>query len=147
MAVFKHILIATDGSERSARAIAQGIALAALVKARVTALTVIPPIPPIVLEGLAAPVHNEELEQNAKDYAARALAVATEAAAAAGIRCETAYFKHDQPWRAIVDIAEQNGCDLIMMASHGRSGVSAVVLGSETNKVLTHSKLPVLVCR
>ena len=67
--MYKHILIATDGSERSARAITQAIALAALLKARVTAFMATPPIPPIVLEGLPAPVHNEELEQNAKDYA------------------------------------------------------------------------------
>jgi nucleotide-binding universal stress UspA family protein len=145
--MYKHILIPTDGSERSARAIAQGIALAALLHARVTALMATPPIPPIVLEGLAAPVHNEELEQNAKDYATRSLAVAAEAAAAAGVSCEATYFEHDRPWEAIIQTAEQKGCDLIVMASHGRAGVSAVVLGSETSKVLTHSKIPVLVCR
>jgi nucleotide-binding universal stress UspA family protein len=145
--VYKHILIPTDGSGRSARAITEAIALAALLKARVTALMATPPIPPIVLEGLAAPVHNEELEQNAKDHATRSLAVAAEAAAAAGVRCETIHLQHDRPWEAIIQTAEQKGCDLIVMASHGRAGVSAVVLGSETNKVLTHSKLPVLVCR
>ena len=84
--MYKHILIPTDGSERSARAITQGIALAALLKARVTAFMATPPIPPIVLEGLPAPVHNEELEQNAKDYATKSLAIAAEAAAAAGVR-------------------------------------------------------------
>ena len=77
----------------------------------------------------------------------RCLAVATEAATAAGVRCEAFHIKHDRPWEAILQVAEQKGCDLIVMASHGRAGVSAVVLGSETNKVLTHSKLPVLVCR
>jgi nucleotide-binding universal stress UspA family protein len=86
------------------------------------------------------------LEQNAKDCAARSLAVATKAAAAAGVRCETIHLEHDQPWEAIIQTAEQKGCDLIVMASHGRAGVSAVGLGSETNKVLTHSKIPVLVC-
>ena len=145
--MYKHILIPTDGSERSARAITQGVALAAQLEARVTALMATPPIPPIVLEGLAAPIHNEELEQNAKDYATRSLAVAAEAAAAAGVRCETTHIAHDRPWEAIIQTAEQKSCDLIVMASHGRSGVSAVVLGSETNKVLTHSKIPVLVCR
>jgi nucleotide-binding universal stress UspA family protein len=145
--MYKHILIPTDGSKRSARAITQGIALAALLKARVTALSAIPPIPPIVLEGLATPVQNEELEQNAQDYAIRSLAVTAEAAAAAGVRCETIHIKHDQPWEAIIQTAEQKGCDLIVMASHGRAGVSAVMLGSETNKVLAHTKLPVLVCR
>ena len=145
--MYQHILIPTDGSERSARAIAQGIALAALLNARVTALMATPPIPPIVLEGLAAPVHNEALEQNAKDYAAQSLAVAAKAAAAAAVHCETTHLEHDRPWEAIIQTAERKGCDLIVMASHGRAGVSAVVLGSETNKVLTHSKVPVLVCR
>jgi nucleotide-binding universal stress UspA family protein len=145
--MYKHILIPTDGSERSARAITQAIALAALLNAKVTAFMASPPIPPVVLEGLPVPVHNEELEQNAKDYATRSLAVATEAAAAAGVPCEAIHIKHDHPWEAIIQAAEQRGCDLIVMASHGRAGVSAVVLGSETNKVLAHSKLPVLVCR
>ena len=145
--MYKHILIPTDGSERSARAIAQGMALAAALKAKVTALMATMPIPPVVLEGLAAPVANEELEQNAKDYAMRCLGVATGAAAATGVRCEAIHIKHDRPWEAILQVADQKGCDMIVMASHGRAGVSAVVLGSETNKVLTHSKLPVLVCR
>jgi nucleotide-binding universal stress UspA family protein len=145
--VYKHILIPTDGSEKSTRAITQGVALAALLKARVTAVVATPPNPPVVLEGLAAPVRNEELEQTNSTYAARSLAVAAEAALAAGVRCETIHLRHDQPWRAIIETAEQKDCDLIVMASHGRAGVAAVLLGSETNKVLTHSKIPVLVCR
>lgn len=123
------------------------MALAAAGKARVTALMATAPIPPVVLEWLAAPIANEELEQNAKDYAMRCLDVATEAASAARVRCEAIHIKHDRPWEAILQVAEQKNCDLIVMASHGRAGVSAVVLGSETNKVLTHSKLPALVCR
>jgi nucleotide-binding universal stress UspA family protein len=145
--MYKHILIATDGSERSAHAMRAGMDLAATLRAKVTALMATQPIPPIVLEGLPAPVRNEELEQNASDYAKRCLDAASEAAVAAGVRCETIHVKHDQPWAAIIETAERKGCDLIVMASHGRAGVSAVVLGSETNKVLTHSKIAVLVCR
>lgn len=145
--MYKHILIPIDGSESSARAIAQGVGLAAVLKARVTALMATPPIPPFILERLAQPVYNEQLEQNAKDYAERSLAVVAEAAMAAGVPCKTTHLKHDRPWEAIIQVAEQKGCDLIVMASHGRAGVSALVLGSETNKVLTHSKIPVLVCR
>jgi nucleotide-binding universal stress UspA family protein len=63
----------------------------------------------------------------------------------AGIRCETMHAKHDQPWAAIIETTGQEGCDLIVMASHGSAGAAAIVLGSETNKVLTHSKIPVLV--
>jgi nucleotide-binding universal stress UspA family protein len=145
--MFKHILIPTDGTERSGRAITLGIALAKLLEAKATAVMTTPVIPPIMLEGLSRPVHNEQLEQNAKDYAARSLAVAADAAAAAGVRCESVHFQHDHPWEAIMQTAERRGCDLIVMASHGRAGVSAVVLGSETNKVLAHSSIPVLVCR
>lgn len=121
--------------------------MAVALRARVTALVVTPPVPPVELEGLATPVPNEELEQNATDNARRCLDVASEAAFAAGILCERIQIKHDQPWAAIIDTAERKGCDLIVTASHGRAGVSAVVLGSETNKVLTHSKIPVLISR
>jgi len=77
-----------------------------------------------------------------------ALRARVTAAFAAGILCERIHIKHDQPpWAAIIDTAERQGCDLIVMASHGRAGVSAVVLGSETNKVLNHSKIPVLISR
>ena len=145
--MYKHVLIPTDGSERSARAITQGIALAALLKARVTAFMATPPIPPIVLEGLPAPVHNEELEQNAKDYATRSLAIAAEAAAAAGVPCEAIHIKHDHPWEAIIQAAEQRGCDLIVMASHGRRGIAKFVLGSQATRVLSHSTVPMLICR
>jgi nucleotide-binding universal stress UspA family protein len=145
--MYRHILVPTDGSERSARAIAAGTALAAALRAKVTVLMATPPIPPIVLEGLAAPVRNEELEQNASDYAKTCLDVASEAAVPAGVHCETIHLQHAQPWAAIVETAERKGCDLIVMASHGRAGITATVLGSETNKVLMHSKVPVLVCR
>jgi nucleotide-binding universal stress UspA family protein len=123
------------------------MALAAALRAKVTVLVATPPIPPVVLEGLSRPVRNEQLEQNASDYAKRCLDVAGEAALAAGVNCEAIDVKNDHPWAAIIESADHRGCDLIVMASHGRAGISAVVLGSETNKVLTHSKLPVLVCR
>jgi len=145
--MFKQILIATDGSERSGCAIAAGFNLAAALGAKVTVLVATPPIPPVALEGLSTPVRNQELEQNATDYAKRCLDVAIEAALAASVRCETIHVKHDRPWAAILETAESRKSDLIVMASHGRAGIAAIVLGSETNKVLTHSKIPVLVCR
>jgi nucleotide-binding universal stress UspA family protein len=116
-------------------------------RAKVTALMVTPPMPPIVLEGLVAPFHNEELEQNARDYCKKCLDVASDAAVAAGIRCEAIRAEHDKSWTAIIDTSERNSCDLIVMASHGSPGAIAIVLGSETNKVLPHSKILVLVCR
>ena len=120
--------------------------IAAALRAKVTVLMATPPIPLVALEGLVAPVRNEELEQNAKDYAKKCLDVASEAAVAAGVRCKTIHAKHDQPWAAIIETAAQEGCDLIVMASHGRAGAAAIVLGSETIKVLTHSQIAVLVC-
>jgi nucleotide-binding universal stress UspA family protein len=65
----------------------------------------------------------------------------------AGVACDVVFERNDSPYEAIIHVAEQKGCDLIMMASHGRKGVGALVLGSETQKVLTHSKIPVLVVR
>jgi nucleotide-binding universal stress UspA family protein len=89
----------------------------------------------------------ERYEKHAAYVAAKDLSVAKEAANAAGINCDTLRVEHEQPYRAIIDAAAQNVCDLIVMASHGRRGISAVVLGSETVKVLTHSTVPVLVVR
>ena len=78
---------------------------------------------------------------------AKRLARVQEAAAAAGVACEVVHVEHEHPYEAIIDVAKTKGCDLIVMASHGRRGISAMVLGSETLKVLTHSTIPVLVCR
>jgi nucleotide-binding universal stress UspA family protein len=70
----------------------------------------------------------------------------TDAANAAGVACETVQVEHDHPYQAIIATAKDKGCDIIVMASHGRSGLSAILLGSVTNKVLTHTNIPVLVC-
>ena len=82
-----------------------------------------------------------------KEHAEKPLGAAARAAQAAGVACETVQLEHEHPYRAIIDAAESKGCDLIVMASHGRHGISAIVLGSETVKVLTHCKIPVLVHR
>ena len=80
-------------------------------------------------------------------HAELTLGAAAHAAQAAGIACETIQVEHEHPYRAIIDTAESKGCDLIVMASHGRHGISAIVLGSVAVKVLTHSTIPVLVYR
>jgi nucleotide-binding universal stress UspA family protein len=82
-----------------------------------------------------------------KEHAEKTLAAAAHAAQAAGVACETVQVEHEHPYQAIIDTAESNGCDIIVMASLGRHGISAIVLGSETVKVLTHCKMPVLVHR
>lgn len=143
--MFKHILVATDGSELSERAIRLGVDVANAVGARVTAVMVISHVPPLYVAGMGIP--NEQLAQNASDFAKRCLAVASDAAGAAGVDCKTVSVTHERPYQAIIDAATANQCDLIVMASHGRSGASAMLLGSETSKVLAHAKVPVLVSR
>ncbi len=137
-----HILIPTDGSALSAETIDYGIALAKAVGAKVTGLTVSHPRSPAGA-GEAAGAAREHIAA----AAAGRLAQITEAADKAGVDCDVVHAEHNQPYRAIIDAACNRGCDLIVMASHGRSGISAIVLGSETVKVLTHSSVPVLVFR
>ena len=145
--MFEHILVATDGSERSERAIRLAVGLARSTGAKLTALTSTWPVPPFQLEGSGAFIPNDELEQNARQWAARCLASASDAARSAGVSCNAVHLRHGYPHEAIVKTAEEEACDLIVMASHGRSGDAAVPLASETQKVLACAKVPVLVCR
>jgi nucleotide-binding universal stress UspA family protein len=148
-AMFKHILLPTDGSPLSGRAVASGIELAKALGARVTGLFVAPPATPLVFEHFL-PVRYMEPDDHAaliEREAAHALGQVEKAAKAAGVTCETKQLTSDYPADAIMTTAHRSKCDLIVMASHGRTGVSAMLLGSETQKVLTHSKVPVLVHR
>jgi nucleotide-binding universal stress UspA family protein len=147
--MYKHILLPTDGSKLSARAVAQGIALARLTGARVTGLFVAPAPTPLVFEGLrpVAYVQPEEHAAMTRRAAAKYLGAIEKAAAEAGVPCETVTIEGEYPAETIIDLATRRKCDLIVMASHGRRGLAGVLLGSETQKVLTHAKAPVLVCR
>lgn len=145
--MFKTILIPTDGSDLSRKAVLYGVQVAKLTGGKVIAFAVRSPYIVSSLDAVAAIGSQEEFEQETKQYAARSLLQAEMASEAAGVPVETIEQVHDQPFRAIVEAAEANGCDLIVMASHGRRGVSALLLGSETQKVLTLSKIPVLVYR
>jgi nucleotide-binding universal stress UspA family protein len=147
--MFKHILIPTDGSELSKSAIEAGVAIAKAFGAKVTGLRTYPCYT-ISAYGEFGP--NDDMVQ--RNYEASSQAEASSdldaianAAAAAGVAFEKVIAEQDQPWKTIVDEAQRRGCDLICMASHGRSGLSGVLLGSETNKVLTHTKVPVFVSR
>jgi nucleotide-binding universal stress UspA family protein len=145
--MYKHILIPTDGSDLSERAIKQGIAFARSVGAKVTGLTASAPFHVFALDPVMV---TDTADQYEKDCAARAekyLGVIRDAAKAAGVSCETVHVLAEHPYNVIISTASSRGCDLIFMASHGRKGMSALVLGSETTKVLTHSKIPVLVYR
>jgi nucleotide-binding universal stress UspA family protein len=145
--MFKHILLPTDGSPLSEVAIRQGIQFAKSIGAKVTGLCAMPKEHAFSCDmGIPA----EVLELVAKQCRAQAdasLAVIDKAAKEAGVSCGLVYETNDCPHEAIIQVADQRGCDLIMMASHGRRGVAALLIGSETQKVLTHSKIPVLVYR
>jgi nucleotide-binding universal stress UspA family protein len=145
--MYRHILIPTDGSELSQKAVDYGMALAKSVSAKVTVLTVSTPFHAFAVEPGMITDTPEQYGKRIAALAAKYLNVAKEAALAAGVICETMHVEHDQPYLAIIETAAQKSCDLIVMASHGRRGISAIVLGSEAVKVLTHSTIPVLVFR
>jgi nucleotide-binding universal stress UspA family protein len=144
--MFKHILIPTDGSALSTEAVKAGIEFARETKARVTFVTVTLPFPYSPLIGLAPQVR-ANYETEARALAQEHLATAVKLAGDAGVPNTTAIFQSLSPYGCIIQAAEEGGCDAIFMASHGRRGVSGLLLGSETQKVLTHSKLPVVVYR
>jgi nucleotide-binding universal stress UspA family protein len=145
--MFKHILLPTDGSDLSEAAIEQGIRFAESIGAKVTGLCVMPQRHPFFYE-IEIPAETlEQLARQSKVAGETYLAVIEKRAGEAGVACEAVYEVNDNVYEAIIRVAEQKGCDLIMMASHGRKGVKAFIIGSETQKVLTHSKIPVLVYR
>jgi len=147
--MIKHILIPTDGSKLSERAAKAGVALARSLGARVTAFVAAPPPTPIVYKDfvpvkyMAPEEHAEVIEQAALKY----LGVIERAAKAAGVRCQSAHVTSDYPAEAILAIARKRRCDLIVMASHGRRGLKAFLLGSQTQKVLARAGIPVMVFR
>ena len=146
--MFKNILIPTDGSDQSQRAARLGVELAKLHGARVTGIHVIPDYHLLIAyEGAFDPVTEERIEEETKARADSYLSYIRETAAASGVPCSTACETSDHPYDAILRTCETNGCDLIVMTSHGRKGLAAVLLGSETRKVLTHATVPVLVVR
>jgi nucleotide-binding universal stress UspA family protein len=145
--MYTNILIPTDGSELAGKAVQHGIALAQKIGAKVTGLTVLPPFHVFTTDTQMIEDTPAQYQARMQKHAEKTLGGVTHAAQAAGVACETVQVEHEHPYRAIIDTAASNGCDLIVMASHGRRGVSAIVLGSETVKVLTHSKIPVLVHR
>jgi nucleotide-binding universal stress UspA family protein len=146
--MFKHILIPTDGSPASVRAGKAAVELAGAVGARVTVFFAAPAATPLVYEGLfprylPPDEHAAVIERAAAKY----LGAIADAAKSAGVRCETVHVTNEYPADAIVELAKRRKCDLIVMASHGRHGLSAALLGSETQKVLANAKIPVLVFR
>ncbi|KWE57381.1 universal stress protein [Burkholderia ubonensis] len=145
--MFKHLLVPTDGSELSVAAIQMAVALAKEHQAAVTAVHVMPEFHVLTYEAEMLGDTKERFIQVVRQHADAYLATVTAAAAEAGVPCETVAATHDRPYEAIINVAAQRGCDLVVMASHGRSGVRGLLIGSETQKVLTHCSIPVLVVR
>ena len=145
--MYKHVLIPTDGSDLSSKAEAAGLTLARALDARVTVLTVTPPFQFIGTEPMMLVATEPEYEKAQAARAEKTLERVKMSAAAIGVPVETLRTVSTHPFEAIIATAKERGCDLIFMASHGRGGVTGLILGSETSKVLTHSKIPVLVYR
>lgn len=145
--MFKHILLPTDGSPLSEVAVKKGMQFARSVGAQVTGLYVIDPFHLFSTEDEMLSDSKERYEQDSRAQARSSLSVVYAAAKENGVSCDCISETNSHPYAVIVETAEKRSCDLIMMASHGRRGVQALLLGSETTKVLTHSKIPVLVLR
>jgi nucleotide-binding universal stress UspA family protein len=147
--MYKNLLVATDGSKLSDKAVNHAIELAQALGAKLTAFYAAPDYPlPAYADGVVyEPVSRKEYAKLAAEDAQAILDAVSRRAGAAGIECKTAYSIAAAPWEAILAATKKHKCDAIVMASHGRRGVSALLLGSETQKVLTHSKLPVIVVR
>ena len=146
--MFKNILIPTDGSELSQRAVQLAVDLAKVHRARITGIHVIPDYHLLIAyEGAFDPVTEERIEEEAKVRAENYLAFVRKCAQDEGVPCDTLCETSDHPYDAILKAANSRQCDLIVMTSHGRKGIAAVLLGSETRKVLTHSTIPVLIVR
>jgi len=145
--MYQHILLPTDGSELSKAAIREGVSLAKALGAKVTVITVTEPFHAITPDAAMIADTPDIYVQRMAALAGQYLTDAKKIAAAAGVPCDTVHVENDHPYRAIIDAAENRNCDAIFMASHGRHGLSAIVLGSETLKVLTHGITPVIVYR
>ena len=147
--MYAHLLVPTDGSKLSDKAVMHAIALAQALHAKISFFYASPDYPlPAYADGVIyEPISKKEYNRLAGKEADQVLDRATTKASAAGLDCARVHEIASSPWEAILKVAKKSKCDAIVMASHGRSGLSAMLLGSETQKVLTHSKLPVLVVR
>lgn len=145
--MYTNILIPTDGSELAGKAVQHGIDLAKRIGAKATVLTVLPPFHVLTTDTQMLEDTPAQYKARMQEHAKETLGAVAHVAHAAGVACDMVHVEHEHPYQAIIGTTESKGCDLIVMASHGRHGISAIVLGSETVKVLTHSKIAVLVHR
>ena len=144
--MYKRILVPTDGSDITGKAVQSAIAMAKLTGAELFGIGVKEPFPYSAISEMQ-PIPPQEFFDSQERIAVKHLQAVRDAADAAGVKCTAASIEALHPWEAILDYGKQQDCDLIVMASHGRRGVAALLLGSETQKVLTHGAVPVLVVR
>lgn len=145
--MYKHILIATDGSELAQKAVNQGLELAKALGAKASAVMVTEPWGAVTPGEMAIAYPVETYERDAAEHAAKCLLAVDEVAKKLGITCTTKHVSDKYPAEGILDYAKDADCDLIVMASHGRRGLSRLLMGSQAIDVLTHSSIPVLICR
>ena len=145
--MFENILIPTDGSELAEKAAAYGVALAKKLGAKVTVVTVTTPWQSMTIGDVSVIKDPDEYERHATAEADTHLHVVAKRATEENVACDVLHVRNALPWHGIIETAELKGCDMIVMASHGRRGLSAMLLGSETQKVLRQSHVPVLIYR
>ncbi|MEN3111438.1 universal stress protein [Uliginosibacterium paludis] len=147
--MYKHLLVPTDGTELSSKAVDSAVALAKTLDAQITFLYIQPDFPlPIAGEGtMLAPESREDFARGTEEQARKILNEASEVAKRSGVEANAKTAISDVPYEVIIESAQQEHCDLVFMASHGRKGLAGLLIGSETHKVLTHCKIPVLVYR
>ena len=145
--MYQHILIATDGSELAGKAVADALALAKALDAKVTAVTVTDIFPTGPYSSIPLPSMIDRYEAAAVEAASKILSLVSEAASKLAVACDTMHIKDQTPAEGIIAAASEKGCDLIVMASHGRRGVTRLLLGSQAQKVVALSNVAVLVCR
>jgi nucleotide-binding universal stress UspA family protein len=146
--MFKHILMPTDGSAHSEGAVLRGIELAKLCGAKVTGIHVMPDYRlMIATEGLVSPGVEENLDEQAREQANKFLAFVQRAADEAGVKCDTLIARGQHPYDAIVDTANERGCDLIVMTARYRKGLARLIMGNEASRVLHRTSIPILMFR
>ncbi|MEJ2124597.1 MAG: universal stress protein [Alphaproteobacteria bacterium] len=145
--MYKHLLIACDGSDLSQKALEQGVALAKAIGAKITILNVTLPWTSVAVGESGVALPPERYDSMAAEGAALILEKAAEVAKNAGLSCDTVHMESRAPWEGIIQTAQEREADLIVMSSHGRSGIARLLLGSQANDVVRHSTIPVLICR
>ena len=145
--MYKHLLVATDGSELAAKAVEQGLALGKTLGAKVMIMTVTEPWTMVAPGEIGMTIPVDDYDEGVTEHATKILDAAKLQAKTSGTDCDDLHVKDRYPADGILETAKDKGCDLIIMASHGRRGIARLLIGSQANRVVTHSPIPVLICK